>query len=49
VCPELVTGTDGGHRQDEHVDVTVSTNFALFMLIYTPPSCSFRRRTTDGS
>lgn len=35
VCPELVTGTNGGRRQDEHVGVTVSTNGALFMLIYS--------------
>ena len=35
MCPELVTGTDGGRRQDEHVDVTVSTNGALCMLNYS--------------
>jgi hypothetical protein len=29
-----VTGTDDGRRQVEHVDVTVSTNGALFVLIY---------------
>ncbi|EWM15230.1 hypothetical protein KUTG_05534 [Kutzneria sp. 744] len=34
MCPELVTGMSGGHRHDEHVGVTMSTNGALFMLIY---------------
>jgi len=31
----LVSGTDGGRRHDEHVDVTVNTNCALFMVIYS--------------
>ncbi len=35
VCPQLVTGTEGEGRQDEHDGVTVSTNGALFVLIYS--------------
>jgi hypothetical protein len=41
LCPESVTDTDRGRRQAEHVDVTVSTNGALLMLITAPPPCSF--------
>lgn len=35
MCPELVTGMSGGHRHDEHVDVTMNTNGALLLLIYS--------------
>ncbi|WP_168589133.1 hypothetical protein [Saccharopolyspora sp. ASAGF58] len=31
----MVTGTEGEVRQDEHDGVTVSTNGALFVIIYS--------------
>lgn len=34
MCPELVTGMSGGHRHDEHVEVTMNTNGTLFLLIF---------------
>lgn len=31
----VVSGTGGGRRQHEHVNVTASTNSGLFVLIYS--------------